>query len=493
MAHYVVGIDRGTTQIKAALIDERGCITKVVCLPSPPNIAEKPGYFEQDMDAIFNETAKAVRRLFDDTHRPEEVLAVGIAGQGNGIFLLDRQNRPLMNAIMPIDERAAEIARAAKASGLAAALRESNGFGLPACCPLALLRWLKEQHREIYDNIGTVLFCKDWLRYRLTGCLGTDKTDPSGAGLFDLAKGEYGEELFQQLDIAEMFTALPPAHESSEIAGYVTKEAAALTGLTEGTPVVYGAHDIAAGSLGTGGLQEGDVTLVAGTMGVCLGVLDKPRMVGAYGTTLNGIVAGKWLTHYSTRSFGPTLQWFIELLCTRELELAKTDGRSVFAHIEETIGSRGPTDVLVRPYLFGSMTASDRGEILNLAPDHRREDVLLGVYQGLAYSFAEALQWYVQELSCKRAYLCGGGANSRLFGQLLADASGIPICASAEKEETCRGAGLCAWLGLDREQGLRIAGQVNTKQVWQPNPEYYDAHQRNMQQIIAINQRVWRK
>ena len=130
---------------------------------------------------------------------------------------------------------------------------------------------------------------------------------------------------------------------------------------------------------------------------------------------------------------------------------------------------------------------------MNLAPDHRREDVLLGVYQGLAYSFAEALQWYVQELSCKRAYLCGGGANSRLFGQLLADASGIPICASAEMEVTCRGAGLCAWLGLDREQGLRIAGQVNTKQVWQPNPEYYDAHQRNMQQIIAINQRVWRK
>ena len=295
------------------------------------------------------------------------------------------------------------------------------------------------------------------------------------------------------LDIPEALAALPPVHASSEVAGYVTKEAAALTGLAAGTPVVYGAHDIAAGSLGTGGLKEGDVTLVAGTMGVCLGVLDKPRMVGAYGTTLNSIVAGKWLTHYSTRSFGPSLQWFIELLCTRELELAKADGRSVFAHIEETIGNRGPTDVLVRPYLFGSMTASDRGEILNLTPSHRREDVLLGVYQGLAYSFAEALQWYIRELNCKQAYLCGGGANSSLLGQILADTAGIPICASAEKEETCRGAGLCAWLGLNRTHGLEIAGQVNTKQVWQPNPEYYDAHQRNLQQIIAINQRVWRK
>lgn len=226
-------------------------------------------------------------------------------------------------------------------------------------------------------------------------------------------------------------------------------------------------------------------------MGVCLGVLNTPRMVGAYATTLNSILPGRWLTHYSTRSFGPTLQWFIDLLCTRELEAAKADGRSVFSHIEETIDNRRFTDVLVRPYLFGSVTADDKGEIRNLSPSHRREDVMLGVYQGLAYSFAEALHWYIRDLKCSKAYLCGGGAGSQLFGQLLADAAGIEISASAEKEETCRGAGICAWIGVNRMHGLRIAESVSEKQMWHPNPEYYDMHQENLKQIIAINQKVW--
>ena len=493
MNKYVVGIDRGTTQIKAALLDETGRIVKVACTSSPPNLACRLGYFEQDMEDIFLETAKAVQSLFDNTYRPEDVVAVGVAGQGNGVFLLDKEKRPLMNAIMPIDERASIQSGTAKKTGVEEAMRKINCFGIPSCSPLALLRWLKENRKEEYDKIGTVFFCKDWIRYRLTGIIGTDRTDPSGAGLFDIAKNSYSKELFRMMDIGEVFEALPEAHESYEIAGYVTKEAAEMTGLNEGTRVVYGAHDIAAGSLGTGGLKEGDVTLVAGTMGVCLGVLDKPMMIGEYGTTLNSIVPGKWITHYSTRSFGPTLKWFIDLLCTKEIAQAEADGRSVFDHIEETINYRQPTDVLVRPYLFGSMVASDTAEIFNLSSGHKREDVLLGVYQGMAYSFVEALEWYIEALNCKHAYLCGGGANSNLFGQLLADASGIPIYASAEKEETCRGAGLCAWIGIDREHGMEIAGSTDTRRVWQPDSKNYDNHQRNIKMIVEINRKAWRQ
>lgn len=493
MKEYVLSIDRGTTQIKVCLVDNSGQQVAVVSRPSPKMVSSEKEWYEQDMNEIYDETASAIQDMLSYGYSAENIKAVGVTGQGNGIFLIDKAGLPIRPAIMPMDERASAICESMDKKGISSQIKQINFFGVPSCSPLALLNWIKDNEPEKYEKICYVLSCKDWIRFRLTGEVGTDITDTSGAGLVDMQTGTYSNRIFKLADLEGVWKKMPEIHAPFEIAGMISKKAEKETGLKTGTPVVYGAHDIAACALGTGMREKGDLAIAAGTFGICLGVLSEPQLIGKYSTTLKHVLPDKWLSHYSIRAFGNSLDWFIRLLCEEEIREAQKRGLSVYTVLEEKIDVSKTVDILVRPYIYGSMTGEDAGDILRIRPWHTKADIIQSIYQGLAYAFTEAIQWYREALGTEKVYICGGGAKSRVIGQLIADVSGIPVYASTEKEETCKGAALCAWMGLDRSLGSELIRNASkSSNIWKPNVALYEKHQENLEAISKMNQHLWR-
>ena len=195
------------------------------------------------------------------------VAAVGCAGHGNGLYLLDRAGAPLL-AIQSLDMRAARLAEELRADG--------NGARLHAIClqepwpsqTPTLLAWVRRHAPELYARCGTAFLCKDFVTFRLTGRRVSDISDMSGAGFVRLPDGAYDADLLEGYGLADAIDLLPELLGPTDIAGRVTAEAAAATGLAEGTPVVAGLFDVVASALGSGASAAGEASIIAGTWSI---------------------------------------------------------------------------------------------------------------------------------------------------------------------------------------------------------------------------------
>lgn len=487
MHNTVLAIDRGTTQIKAALFDFSGNVLKIVSVPCEQATGKQPGWFEQDLPLIWEHVSMAVRRLWQEGFDPQSVAAVSVTGQGCGVFLLDEHGQPVRRGIVSLDERARGMAKQADRDGTSGRARAITGFGLIGCSPQLILKWVKENEPENYARIRYTLFSKDWVNYCLTGVLCTDRTDASGAGLLRLGSHQPADEVFGMLDMPEAAQFLPPVYESGRVIGTVTETAAEKTGLLAGTPVVAGAHDIAGCAYGTCGDREGDLVLIFGTLGVVLAPMASAYAPGKGATTLKGASSQGWLTHANIRGAGRSLDWFVDLLMHAEKEQAAREGASVFTRIEEKLDACRLSDVICHPYLFGEKVNADAAGGLNgLKGWHTRWDVLMGAYQGVVYAFLNAVREIEKIRATERIFLCGGGSNSRLICQLLADSSGVEVIVPVTGETTCRGGALLAIAQANPAAGVLQAPAVAPGRVYRPNPQMRTEHEARFARFLAM-------
>lgn len=187
MGRYFLGIDNGNTVSKAALFDVHG---KEIAIASCKVDTEypHPGWTERDMDMLWESTASAIRdALAGSGIRPEEIAGIGSTGHGNGVYLLDKQGRPLRNGIQSMDTRAAGILEEWNQRDLHASVFPYTVQSFWPAQPNALLTWMKKYEPQNYARIGAILMCKDYIKYRLTGEIKSDFTDMSGTSLMDVA------------------------------------------------------------------------------------------------------------------------------------------------------------------------------------------------------------------------------------------------------------------------------------------------------------------
>jgi L-xylulokinase len=252
MTEYLLGVDNGSTVSKAAIFDLQGreiqVTSRTVELDYP-----HPGWTERPMETVWQSTAQAIKEAITKSGiNPQQIIGVGTTGHGNGIYLLNKQGRPLYPGIASLDTRAAGIIDDWNEQNLHS---QAFPFTLQAFWPAqpnALLAWFKQNKPEIYKQIGAVLLIKDYIKYCLTGEITTDFTDMTGTSLMHVKKKSYAKELLEMFDIPEVWDALPTPVESFEVAGKVTPQAAEATGLVAGTPVVGGIFDIEGSALGPG-------------------------------------------------------------------------------------------------------------------------------------------------------------------------------------------------------------------------------------------------
>jgi xylulokinase len=273
---YLLGLDIGTTGVKAVLIDPQGRVLASGADTYPLHTPQ-PLWAEQNPHDWWRATCNAIQQIVRESGiPPSQIRGVGLSGQMHGSVFLDEQNRIICPALLWCDQRTAEecawiTERVGQEKVLETTLNPVlTGF------QAGKIIWLRRHEPANYARVRHVLLPKDYIRFMLTGEYATEVSDASGTALFEVPKRDWAYDMLDTLELPREW--FPKVYESPEITGRVHAQAAAATGLAEGTPVVGGAGDQAAGAVGTGIVQEGRVAVSVGTSGVVFAHLDQPRV-----------------------------------------------------------------------------------------------------------------------------------------------------------------------------------------------------------------------
>src|SRR5215207_517321 len=437
----LLGLDLGTSSVKALLMEESGTALGEGSAPYSVR-APHPGWAESSPDdwwaAVLRATDAAVGR------RGAEVTALGLSGQMHGVVLADERGRPLRPAILWADARSGEELSAYR--GLDESLR--HRLANPPAVGMAgpTLMWLRNHEPDDYASARWALLPKDWLRMRLTGEAAAEPSDASATLLYDLLADDWSYSAVEDLGLrAELLAPLVP---SAGVAGTLTKDAAGALGLWEGLPVAAGGADTAAAMLGAGLLRPGPVQLTVGTGGQVVTPKDSPDP-DPHGRThlYRAAVPGLWYSMAAIQNAGLALEWVRKVL-----------GASWEEVYEEAFTvSPGSGGVAFLPYLSGERTPrfdpGARGAWTGLGLDHTRGHLLRAALEGVAFALREG-QDALEDLGIDvpELRLAGGGASGKAgdpWRQLLADVLGRPLRLLPEEISSvasARGAALLAGL-----------------------------------------------
>lgn len=496
MSPYLLGIDNGNTVTKVSLFDLDGH-ELCVAARDAATLQPQPAYAERSMDTLWKNTASAIREVVEKSGVPaEQIVGVGSTGHGNGLYLLNRSGQVYCNAMQSMDQRAAGLLRNWEADGIREQMRPYTPQQLYSSQTAVLLAWLKRYDRATYDAIGTVLMCKDYINACLTGTLVTDYSDMSAANLLNVTEQRYDSELLEVLGIPEMEGALPRLAHSHEVIGYITAQAAAVTGLREGTPVVGGMIDIDASAVGTGVVQPGQGCILIGTWSINQVVLDAPIFTHDLFLVSPFSDDRSWLATEGSATSAANLEWFVKHFCSEERQLAAQRGVSVYEVCNEIVDSVSPEDstVIFHPFLFGSNVPSGASAgFYGLSGWHTRAHMLRAVYEGVAFGHLS----HIEKLRAAGAAfdsvrLSGGGARSRVWVQMFADLLGAPITVPEGFETGTRGAALLAGIGvgLYSSHADAVNRAVRLTNTYEPDADrgriYGERYQQYQRYLTAI-------
>jgi xylulokinase len=442
---FFLGIDVSTTGAKALLVDETGAVattaTTALSVQTP-----KPLWSEQDPQEWWSGTVRSIREaLASAGASAADVAAIGLTGQMHGLVLLDDERRVLRPAILWNDQRTgAECDEIRARMGGKARLVEISGNDALTGFTAPKILWVRRHEPDVYRQARLVLLPKDYVRLRMTGEAAMDKADGSGTLLFDLAARGWSKEILDKLEIPAAW--LPPTYEGPETTGRVSAEAAAATGLREGTPVVAGGGDQAAGAVGAGAVRPGVVALTLGTSGVVFATTEKP-LVEPEGRlhAFCHAVPGRWHFMGVTLSAAGSLQWYRDTLAANEPFDALV--------AEAEIAPAGSEGLVFLPYLSGERTPYPdplaRGSFVGLTVRHRRAHLTRAVLEGVAFSMRDcfALLQGAGLGAVRQVRVAGGGAKSRLWRRICASVLGAELVTVTSTEGAAYGAALLAGVG----------------------------------------------
>jgi xylulokinase len=411
-----LGIDIGTSSVKAVLVDDSGTVAGQATAPltvSRPH----PGWSEQDPADWWAATNRAVIGL--DTQRRRQVRAIGLSGQMHGATLLDAADRPLRPAILWNDSRSA--AQCAALERAVPASRQITGnLAMPGFTAPKLL-WVKQHEPDVFAATRCVLLPKDYVRLCMTGAKATDLSDAAGTLWLDVAKRAWSVEMLAATGLTQ--DQMPRLHEGCEITGALRPDVAAAWGM-EPVVVAAGGGDNAAGAVGVGVIDEGDALLSLGTSGVLFvaGKAFRPnpeRGVHAFCHAL----PERWHQMSVMLSAASALDW-----------AARLTGSADAGALIATAQARGRLDgrEIFLPYLSGERTPHNdpaaRGVLFGL--DHESNAAAIGqaVLEGVAFGLADGLDSLIEAgAAIKQISVIGGGARSPWWGRVLAAALNRPL------------------------------------------------------------------
>ena len=466
----LLGMDVGTSGVKALLVSEAGAVKASAFVEYGLN-TPRPGWAEQAPESWWQASVQAIRELLQSGGGGgREVQGIGLTGQMHSSVFLDKTLRVIRPALLWCDQRTqAECDWITETVGFdrlvaLTANRALTGFTAPK------ILWLRNHEPENFCRLARLLLSKDYLRFQLTGEFATEVSDASGMLLFDVVKRRWSEELLKLLDLDPGI--LPRCYESTEITGRVSEAAAQETGLRAGTPVVGGGGDQAAGAIGNGIVKAGPILITIGTSGVVFSASDRPLIdPQARLHSFCHASPGRWHTMGVMLAAGGSMQWLRNTLRALDPKLGY-DGLTALA-AGTPVGAEG---LFFLPYLTGERTphfdADARGAFSGLSLKHGLGHLARAVMEGVTFGLKDSVE-IMKEVGSeiREVYLSGGGARSELWTQMVADVLNLPIKRLKVDEGPSFGAALLAAVGTGifpdtaaaAEQTLQLKDEVEPR------------------------------
>ncbi|GAA0057550.1 UNVERIFIED_CONTAM: carbohydrate kinase [Streptococcus canis] len=495
---YFLSIDYGGTTTKAILFDDKG---KEIAISSFPTlkIEDRPGFREIDLEALWHAIGASIKDLIITSDIDSSAIAAVIPiGHGKGLYLLDKQQAIFCHGILSTDERANDLAKTfeAKLDELWP-MTQQHVVGVQA--PV-LLRWLKEHDRASYEQIGWVLSAKDFIRFQLTGKVNQEYGDASGNHWIHFQTGTYDPAILSFFDIEEMAHALPELVDCADMVGGVSKEAANLTGLTEGTPVLGGLFDIDACAIGSGVLDDQTFSLISGTWNI--NAYPSKQAASQASGHMNSYFPNRdYLIEASSPTSAGNLDAILTMLMAEEIRTIKEQGReSIYDTLETFLENTDAAynDLIFLPFLYGSNVSSDaKACFFGLSTRTTKSHLLRAVYEGIAFAHKQHIDQLIlaKGSAPKVIRMTGGATHSKAWVQLFADVLQLPIETVSGSELGGLGGALIAKASLDSlSLDEVVADMVRVKETYYPNQEqgkYYQQKYDLYQQLVTVMGPAW--
>jgi len=482
-----LGLDVGTSGVKAVVIDARGAIKSSVTVPLKLSTPQ-PGWAEQRPQDWWAAATTALRRATRAAKRTR-VAAVGLSGQMHSSVFLDARGTVIRPALLWCDGRTTTECREITQRVGEDRLREwvanaaLEGFTLPK------VLWLRTHEPERFARLDKVVLAKDYIRFRLTGALATEPSDASGTLMYDTARRRWSTEIMEAVGLP--VSLLPDLGGSSEVLGRVSAPAARLTGLLSGTPVVGGGADNACGAAGVGVVSPGDAVASWGTSGTVLAPTAEPRVDPSLRAhTFCHVVPRTWYVMGVMLSAGGAFAWHRDVMA-RELR-GRWDANQVLDDEAAAIPA-GAGGVTFLPYLQGERTphrdASARGAFAGLSLAHRRAHLTRAVIEGICFGLRDSLS-IIRGLGLPVASLLvtGGGAKSPFIRRIQSEVYGLPVVRVNREEGPAFGAALLATVGVGAFPDLATACRATLKRLRpeRPRPEAHRAYEEPYRRFQAL-------
>lgn len=492
---YFIGMDNGGTSVKAGIYDLHG--TEIATANSRvTQITPHDGWLERDVEEVWKANYTAVRKVLEKSGiDPAEVKGIAATGYGNGVFLVDKEGKPTYkNCILSGDMRAKDQIKKFMREGTLSRVIGKTKQEIWAGQTAALLAWMSENEPQVMKDTAYVLMCVDYLRMRLTGQYGMEISNASGMSCLNLENRKFDKDIFEEWGIEEWRHCFPEDPiPSAGIAGYVTEEAAALTGLLPGTPVMGGLFDITACAIACGLTDSEKICVVLGTWSINEFLSKTPIAKEDFFQTSIYCMEEYFLELEGSPTSASNLQWFVDQFMQKEKAEMEAQGKDVYDACEEMIAGVPYDDssIIFLPFLYGTNVSLDaKAGFVGMSGRHTKAHMLRAVYEGVMFSHMYHIEKLIENKKDETTgvRVAGGGCGSAAWMQMFADALQLPIEVPAGKELGAMGAAMCAAIGSGYFDGFRQASEAFTrvKKVYTPNPERAEYYQKKYQVYKAL-------
>lgn len=475
MTARLLGIDVGTGGTRAVTVSQTGEVEASATAEHAPFAADHEGWAEQDPHDWWRACKTAVKLVLQKAEiTGSDIHSISFSGQMHGAVLLDAAGEVIRPALIWCDQRTSEEGQdIERMIGRERLIELTANTALTNFTATKLL-WVRKHEPEAFARMRMLQLPKDYVRFRLTGNYAIDVADASGTLLFDVAHRRWSVPVCEALGIS--LPHLPPVHECIAQVGVVSVSGAQATGLRQGTPVIVGAGDQAAGAVGMGIVRPGWVSSTIGTSGVVFAATDRPALdpQGRLHTFCHAI-PGRWHVMGVTQAAGLSLRWFREAF--RDSVGFHANGDPYDALAEEAAQAPAGSDgVLWAPYLMGERTPyldpHARAGWVGITARHRRPHLIRALMEGVAFSLRDTLEIFREmRIAVQGIRAGGGGARSALWRQIQADTFGFEVEQLAAEEGAAFGAALLAGVGTGVWATVDEASKKvdKVKQVIPPN------------------------
>ena len=489
MNDLLLGIDLGTTNIKAVIFDAAGTALASASA-TYPLLMPAPNEVEQDAADWWSAAVDILRtvtgRVGDEAVR--RIRGISVSSQLPSLLPLDREGNVLRSAMIWMDQRSApELEELLNAMGRSEYVASAGAQPDVAFLPCKLL-WYKKHQPELFQRTHRVLQANGYLNYKLTGVMAMDLDQASLCQCLDLRTMAWSKPLSAALGL-DLDAILPQPIPSDAVIGHVTEEAARLTGLVSGIPVVAGASDATASMYATGLSRIGEAGESSGTTSLLFVGHTAPSAtdipVVAKPCSLQGI---PYFFNAPINASGASLKWYLNTLGKAEQDYAAAHGMDVYDHLNQLAleSPAGANGLLYFPYMLGERAplwnSHAKGMFIGLSLDTERKHLVRSIFEGTAFAVRHVLDTIRAagaDIDCLR--ITGGGAKSRTWCQIKASMLGVPVYTLDDKTgDVPFGDALIAGraVGLYPDFSRSMQELIQVKEVIQPVEEWSRAYEK---------------